>query len=87
MALRDKAVDLEQNGTNDHVKHIGKQIKTWIDGVTVGSMSKSEMRGHLATSIAGYRDGAIIKTVLNVDDSTKAAIESLINEAKSFAAE
>jgi hypothetical protein len=87
MTLLERAVALEQNGTNDHVKAIGRQIKVWVEGVTATSMSKREMRNHLATDIGGYQDGQILKSVLNIDDTVKSQLESLINDAKTFAAE
>ncbi len=87
MALKDKAIALEQNGVNDHVKQIGRQIKTWIEGVEVGSMTKQEMRNHINGSIGGYRDNEINTSVLNIDSTLKAELETLINEAKAFAAE
>lgn len=87
MTLSEKAENMIQNGVNDHVKQIGRQIKTWTEGVSVGSMTKQEMRNHLAGSIGGYRDGAIIASVLGVNDAVKSEIEALINEAKTFAAD
>jgi hypothetical protein len=87
MNLRDKAVNLEQHGVNDHVKFIGKQITSWIDAVSAGSMSKSEMRNYVENNVGGYENGAINASVLGIDDSVKTNLESIISEAKSFAAE
>lgn len=87
MALKDKAIALEQNGVNEHVRFIGRQLKTWIEGVEVGSMAKQEMRNHLQSSIGGYRDNQIIASVLNIDSTVKTELETLINEAKTFAAD
>jgi hypothetical protein len=87
MTLLERAVALEQNGTNDHVKHIGKQIKGWVQDVTAASMTKSEMRSRITIDIGGYRDGQIIGSILNVGDDEKSQLESLINDAKTFAAE
>ena len=88
MTLLERAAALEQNGTNDHVKHIGKQIKGWVQDVTAASMTKSEMRSRIDSGdIGGYRDGHIIASILNVGDDEKSQLESLINDAKIFAAE
>jgi hypothetical protein len=87
MTLLERAAALEQTGTNDHVKHIGKQIKGWIQDVTATSMTKSEMRSRINIDIGGYRDGHIIGSILNVGDDEKSQLESLINDAKTFAAE
>jgi hypothetical protein len=87
MTLLERAVALEQNGTNDHVKQIGRQIKVYIQDVTAASMTKSEMRNHITTSIGGYENGQFNKSVLNIDDAEKSQLESLVNDAKTFAAE
>jgi hypothetical protein len=87
MTLLETAAALEQNGTNDHVKHIGKQIKGWVQDVTAASMTKSEMRNRITIDIGGYKNGQIIASILNVDDAEKSQLESLINDAKTFAAE
>jgi hypothetical protein len=55
MTSLERAVALEQSGTNDHVKAIGRQIKVWIEGVTATSMSKSEMSIILPPTLAGIR--------------------------------
>ncbi len=87
MTLRDRAAAIEQNGVNDHVKQIGRQIKVWVEGVTANSMSKSEMRNHIDMDIGGLTNGQINASVLGIDNTVKAELESLINEAKTFAAE
>jgi hypothetical protein len=87
MTLLERAVALEQTGTNDHVKQIGRQIKGWIQDVTATSKTKSEMRNHITTAIGGYENGEFNKSVLNIDDAEKSQLESLINDAKTFAAE
>lgn len=87
MNLLERAAALEQTGTNDHVKQIGKQIKGWIEGVTATSITKSEMHSRIGIDIGGYRDGQFNKSVLNIDDDEKSQLESLINDAKTFAAE
>jgi hypothetical protein len=87
MTLLERAAALEQNGTNDHVKHIGKQIKGWVQDVTAASMTKSEMRNRIPIDIGGYKNGQIIASILNIGDDEKSQLESLINDAKTFAAE
>jgi hypothetical protein len=87
MTLLERAAALEQNGTNDHTKYIGRQIKGWIQNVTAGSMTKSEMRNRIPVDIGGYENGEFNKSVLNIDDAEKSQLESLINDAKTFAAE
>ena len=87
MTLLERAVALEQNGTNDHVKQIGRQIKVYIQDVTAASMTKSEMRNRIPIDIGGYKNGQIIASILNIGDDEKSQLESLINDAKTFAAE
>jgi hypothetical protein len=84
MALKDKAIALEQNGVNDHVKMIGRQIKTWIEQVEVASITKQEMRDRINSDIGGYRNNEIIISVLNIDSAVKTELETLISEAKTF---